>query len=66
MNVEPIVSISFSSQEVMIEFTSFIVGRVGAVTQRTRSRCISGFPTLRSIMVTPTLHAYKRFVTISF
>ena len=66
MYIEPIVSISSSSQEVMIKFTSFIVGCVWTITQRTRRRCVSGFPTLHSIMVTPTLHAYKRFVAVSF
>ena len=66
MDVEPIVSISFNSQEVMIEFTSFVVGCVGAITQRTRSRCVLRFLALHGIMFTSTLHTHKGFVAISF
>jgi hypothetical protein len=50
MNVEPIVSISFSSQEIVIEFTSFVVGCVGAVTQSTRSWYVPRFLTLRGTL----------------
>ena len=67
MNVEPIVTISFSSQDVMIEFTTFAVGCVGAITQRTRSSCVPRFLTLRGIMITTALHthrAYCRFLNV--
>jgi len=66
VDIEPIVSISFNSQEVLIGFTSFIVGCVGAVAQRTRSRYVLRFPTLRGVMSTSTLHTHKGFVTVGF